>query len=137
MLRTSVQWILLAVLAVCSGAAVAKTDSACLDHLGGGYGDTECYHGLSRDLETENKQLYKSIKATIPVGNVHAKLLTEYMASRDEAIKYCPLQRDAGAKWDTNPDGSMYPAMYEQCIYDIRNTENKFLKDLLTMATWP
>lgn len=121
---------------ILSSAATAKTDPACLKHLGGGDGDAECYSGLRQDLVVENMNLYRSLRATIPAGNVHAKLLDSYMAAQDEAVKYCELPRNAGAKWETEHDGSMFPALYEECIYDMRETQNKFLKNLLEMARW-
>lgn len=122
--------------AILSSLAVAKTNPECLNHLGGGYGDAECYQGLSADIAAENKRLYKSIKATIPAKNGHAMLLDEYMKAQDDSIRYCELQRDSGDGWDTKHDGSMYPAIYQQCIYDGRKAQNEFLKNILTMTKW-
>lgn len=123
-------------LALWSSVAGAKTDPACLQHLGGGFSDAECYAGLSNDLAADNAQLYKRLHTTIPAGNVHGKLLDEYMAARNESLKFCELQRNAGAQWKSKHDGSMFPALYEQCVYDMRNEQNKFLKGLLEMANW-
>ncbi|TDN62570.1 hypothetical protein [Paraburkholderia sp. BL10I2N1] len=136
MLLTSPRLICLASLAILSGAAAAKTNPDCLKHLGGGYGDAECYHGLSVDIAAENNRLYKSIRVTIPAENVHTKLLDEYMKAQDDAIKYCELQRDSGDGWKAEHDGSMFPAIFEQCIYDARKAQNKFLKDILNMTKW-
>ncbi|MCC8403195.1 hypothetical protein LJ655_15070 [Paraburkholderia sp. MMS20-SJTN17] len=103
-------------LAVLPSVAVGKTDPGCLKHLGGGYGDAECYHGLSADVAASNERLYKNIKATIPANNSHAKLLDEYMKSQENIVRYCELPRDSGNSWSARHDGSMYPAIYEQCI---------------------
>ena len=84
----------------------------------------------------ENKLLYKKIRSKIPAGNGHAEVLDAYMAAQDDGVKFCELQRDAGAGWETNPDGSMYPALYQECVFDLRKVQNKFLTDLLTMANW-
>ena len=88
------------------------------------------------DLVADNEDVYKKLRATIPTGNVHASLLDEYMATQSKSEKYCELQRNAGANWETKHDGSMSPALYEQCRHDLRKTQNKFLRDLLEMANW-
>ncbi len=128
--------ICLIALASFSGIATAKTDPACLKHLGGGYSDAQCYQGLGVDVVAKNKHLYKSILKTIPADNIHVKLLDKYMTAQDQGIKYCELQRNAGAKWKTEHDGSMFPAIYEQCVYELRMKQNKFLENLLEMARW-
>lgn len=81
----------------------------------------------------KNKLLYKKVRAKIPAGNGHRAVLDAYMAAQDNGVKFCELQRDAGAGWETNPDGSMYPALYQQCVLDLRKVQNKFLTGLLTM----
>ncbi len=55
------------------------------------------------------------------------------MRAQDDALKFCELQRDASARWEHQPDGSMYPALYEQCAYEQRTVQNKFLNDLLRL----
>lgn len=124
------------VIAIPSHGASAKTDSECLKHLGGGFSDAECFAGLRADVVEQNELLYKKIRAKVPAGNEHAKVLDAYMAAQDDGVKFCELQRDAGAGWETNPDGSMYTALYEQCVFDLRKVQNRFLADLLTMANW-
>lgn len=121
---------------ILSGAVSAKTNSDCLKHLGGGYGDAQCYRAMSVDLLAENEKLYRSVRATIPARNDHAMLLDEYVMAANSATKFCSLQRDAGAKWEKSPDGSMFPALYEQCIYEARVAQNKFLRNLSDMAKW-
>ncbi|WP_322044980.1 hypothetical protein [Paraburkholderia sp. J67] len=120
---------------LCS-VSIAKTDPVCLKHLGGGSGDDQCYQDLINDLILDNQRLFKSILTTIPNGNIHEKLLEEYMKSQDRGIQYCELQRNAGAKWKVEHDGSMFPALYAQCVYDIRKNQNQFLNDLAEMAYW-
>ncbi|WP_321881579.1 hypothetical protein [Paraburkholderia bannensis] len=116
-----------------SGFVWGKTDPECLRHLGGGYADAECYSGLRQEVEAQNQQLYTRIRGQIPAGNSHLALLDSYMRAQDEALKFCELQRDSSAKWNSDPDGSMYPALYEQCAYEHRKIQNKFLTDLLMM----
>ncbi|MGF6299306.1 MULTISPECIES: hypothetical protein [Paraburkholderia] len=116
--------------------AVAKSTPDCLQHLGGGYGDAVCYSELQKDLMAQNKIIYNELRATMPNGNVHAKLLDQYMATQDASVRYCELPRNAGAKWETEHDGSMFPALQQECIYNLRKAQNQFLKDLLDMANW-
>lgn len=47
----------------------AATDKDCLNHLGGAFGDVECYNGLSNDLRARNQDLYVQVTATIPKDN--------------------------------------------------------------------
>jgi hypothetical protein len=89
-------------------------------------------HGLGGEKQ-ENLQ---KIRSTIRKGNAHAKLLDDYMATQDSAVKYCKLRRDAGDGWQFERAGSMYPVLYEKCIFDLRTAENEFLKDVLETATW-
>ena len=114
--------------------ADAKTDPECLKHLGGGYSDTECFSGLRTQFVADNDKLYKKIRSRIPRGNPHATTLDAYMTAQNDAVKYCTLQRDAGAGWQENPNGTMHPALYEQCVYELRKSQNKFLNDLYAMA---
>ncbi|SDR51178.1 hypothetical protein SAMN05443245_6854 [Paraburkholderia fungorum] len=118
------------------GAASAQSNADCLKHLGGGYGDTLCYGQLSSDLVKKNKEIYTTLRAGIPKGNPHATLLHAYMVAQDKALKFCELQRDAGAGWGKSPDGSMYPALYAGCVYQVRKSQNSFLSDLLKMSQW-
>jgi hypothetical protein len=113
---------------------VENSDSVCLQHLGGGYGDVVCYSGLQKKLVADNKILYKKLRATIPKGNINAKLLDEYMAAQNASVKYCELPRNAGAEWETEHGGSMFPALQAECIYNLRKAQNEFLKDVLDMA---
>jgi hypothetical protein len=124
------------VLVLSSDLALAKTNPECLKHLGGGFSDAQCFAGLQAEVAEENKLLYRKIRSKIPASNEHAAVLDAYMAAQDDGVKFCELQRDAGAGWETNPDGSMYPALYQQCIFELRKIQNKFLTDLLTMANW-
>jgi hypothetical protein len=117
-----------------SGLACAKTDPECLKHLGGGFSDAECYSGLRQDIEATNQQIYMRIRAGIPAGNSHLALLDGYMRAQDDSLEFCELQRDASARWEHQPDGSMYPALYEQCAYEQRTIQNKFLNDLLRIG---
>jgi hypothetical protein len=117
-----------------SSLACAKTDPECLKHLGGGFSDAECYSGLRQDIEAANQQIYVRIRAGMPAGNSHLALLDGYMRAQDDALKFCELQRDASARWEHQPDGSMYPALYEQCAYEQRTVQNKFLNDLFRIG---
>jgi hypothetical protein len=136
MLHTSSRLFFLVAVAIWYSAATARTNPDCLNHLGGGFSDAECYAGLSNDLVLDNKKLYVKLRSTIPADNVHVKLLDDYMKAQDESIKYCNLQRNAGGKWKTDHDGSMFPAIYAQCAYEFRKAQNAFLKNALEMANW-
>lgn len=136
MLRTSARLTWLLALTISFTAAAKETAPTCLQHLGGGYGDVACYSGLRTDLVAESEQIYKRLRSTIPAGNLHARLLDDYMATQDRSAKYCELQRNAGAHWESEHDGSMFPAIYEQCLYSLRKSQNEFLKSLIEMATW-
>lgn len=126
------------ILVTVSGFAFSASDnkSDCLKHLGGGYGDAQCYQESRINLTKENEIIYKSVSKSIPHGNSHARLLDEYMTSQSHAEKFCELQRDAGEKWEKSSDGSMYPAIYEGCLYELRKAQNSFLKNLLEMSQW-
>ncbi|WP_144148967.1 hypothetical protein [Paraburkholderia sp. BCC1884] len=113
------------------GPANARTDPICLKHLGGGLSDADCYGGLANDVVAENKSIYNKIRKTIPGGNEHLRLLNEYMSAQDQAEKFCKLARDAEASWDPAPDGTMYPGIYAECVFDLRKQENKFLRAML------
>lgn len=128
--------ILAPILVTISGVALSASDnkSDCLKHLGGGYGDAQCYQASRINLTKENEIIYKSVSKSIPHGNSHARLLDEYMTSQSHAEKFCELQRDAGEKLENSSDGSMYPAIYEGCLYELRKTQNSFLKNLLEMS---
>lgn len=109
-------------------------NSNCLQHLGGGgFGDTECYENNTKILEVENNLIYKNIKKTIPINNKEEELLHSYMQVQRESIKFCILARDAGANW-TPSDGSMYPMLYAKCVYNIRKSQNTFLKEIMEMS---
>lgn len=136
MLPISLRLFFTATFFIWSCGVLARTDPECLKHLGGGFSDAECYSGLSNDLAENSRYLYKKLRATIPSGNVHIKLLDDYMTMQDQSVKYCDLQRNAGAKWKSKHDGSMFPAIYGQCVYDLRKTQNEFLKNALEMANW-
>jgi len=126
------------ILVTVSGFAFSASNnkSDCLKHLGGGYGDAQCYQALRTKLTEENAKIYKSVSRSIPRGNSHARLLDEYMTSQLHAEKFCELQRDAGTKWEKSSDGTMYPAIYEGCLYEIGKAQNSFLKNLLEMSQW-
>jgi len=119
-----------------SSSVNAKSGDECLNHLGGGYGDVICYNGLSSDLVSDSRSLYKNIKNRIPKKNPESDLLDKYMAAQDNSVQFCKLKRDAGTEWKESPDGSMYPMLYAKCIYDLRKAQNLFLQDISAMSKW-
>jgi len=137
-MRSQARYIVAPILVTVSGFAFSASDnkSDCLKHLGGGYGDAQCYQALRMDLTKENAEIYKSVSKSIPHGNYHARLLDEYMTSQLHAEKFCELQRDAGAKWEKSSNGTMYPAIYENCLYELGKAQNSFLNNLLEMSQW-
>ena len=116
--------------------SASDNESDCLKHIGGGYGDVQCYQALRISLTKENARIYKIVSKSIPRGNSRARLLDEYMTSQLHAEKFCELQRDAGTKWEKSPDGTMYHAIYESCLYEVGKAQNSFLKNLLEMSQW-
>ena len=118
----------------------ASTDPECLKHLGGAFSGVECYNGLSNDIAAENKILASKLLASIPKGNKNKTLLRQYENHQAEAKKYCELSRNSYTEWvsekhSTNPRYYDYDVVYYECVYDILQAQNKFLKNLLSNAS--
>ena len=116
--------------------ASATTDPECLKHLGGAFAGVECYNGLSNDIAAENKILMDKIAATIPKRNKNKDLLWQYERHQMDSKKYCQLSRNSYTGWVTekhsiNPRYYDYDVVYYECIYDILQAQNKFLKNIL------
>jgi GR25 family glycosyltransferase involved in LPS biosynthesis len=114
----------------------ASTDSECLKHLGGAFGDVECFNGLSNDLKQENSKLAKSIASTIPDRNKNKALLNAYLQNQVTSQKFCELSRESMTDWmreavTVNPRYHDYDVAYYECVYGLLAQENKFLKILL------
>ena len=116
--------------------SASDNESDCLKHIGGGYGDVQCYQALRISLTKENARIYKSVSKSVPRGNSRARLFDKYMTSQSHAEKFCELQRDAGTKLEKSPEGTMYPAIYESCLYEVGKAQNSFLKNPLEMSQW-
>lgn len=113
----------------------ASTDPECLKHLGGAFGDVECFNGLSNDLKQENKKLAESVASTIPNGNSNKALLKEYLRNQVNAQSFCELSRQSMTSWvrearTVNPRYHDYDVAYYECVYGLLEQENKFLKRL-------
>ena len=114
----------------------ATTDTECLNHLGGAFAGVECYNSLSNELTEENKTLINEIYATIPNGNKNKYLLNQYERHTTHSKKYCQLSRDSLTAWISekhtiNPRYYDYDVTYYECIYNILDNQNKFLKKYL------
>lgn len=121
------------------GFCQAATDPECLKHLGGAFGDVECFNGLSNDLKQENSILADKVASTIPKGNRNKDLLNKYRRNQVESRKFCQLGRESLTNWapekkTVNPRYHDYDVAYYECVYDLLEQENKFLKSLLKNA---
>lgn len=122
-----------------SGICHASTNPECLKHLGGAFGDVECFNGLSSDLKQENRKIVESVAATIPNGNRNKRLLDEYLRNQAKARKFCELSRQSMTNWvreavTVNPRYHDYDVAYYECVYVLLEQENKFLKSLFKNA---
>lgn len=122
-----------------SGLCHASTDPECLKHLGGAFGDVECFNGLSNDLKQENRKIAKNVASTIPSGNKNKSLLKQYLQSQVASQNFCELSRASLTSWKreaatVNPRYHDYDVAYYECVYRLLEQENKFLKSLLKNA---
>jgi hypothetical protein len=117
----------------------ASTDPECLKHLGGAFGDVECFNGLSNDLKQENRKLAENVASTIPNGNKNKSVLKEYLRNQVKSRDFCELSRESMTNWvreavTVNPRYHDYDVAYYECVYVLLEQENKFLKRLLKNA---
>lgn len=113
--------------------------SNCIQHLGGGgFGDFECYEDHAGKLEADNGKVFDAIKSMRGVAAANKIELTEYMREQDNAAKACDLaikmeypSQEERAKRDHI---ELYDVMAARCRYSIRNQQNEFLKDLLSIT---
>lgn len=122
-----------------AGTAYAGTDSGCLKHLGGAFGDVECFNGLSNEIKKENSKLAESIALTIPNGNRNKTRLKAYLEIQAKLRNLCELGRQSMTNWvqeaaTVNPRYHDYDVAYYECVYTALSQENKFLKGLLKNA---
>lgn len=122
-----------------SSLSHASTDPECLKHLGGAFGDVECFNGLSNDLKQENRKLAKDVTSTIPNGNRNKAILEEYLRNQVKSRNFCELSRESMTNWlheavTVNPRYHDYDVAYYECVYSLLQQENKFLKSLLKNA---
>lgn len=126
-----------AFVAMClSSLCHAATDPECLKHLGGAFGDVECFNGLSNGLRLDNKKLADQVASAIPAGNRNKDILKEYLRSRVKSRNFCELSRASMTSWvheaaTVNPRYHDYDVAYYECLYVLLDQENKFLKALL------
>jgi RNA-splicing ligase RtcB len=117
----------------------ASTDPECLKHLGGAFGDVECFNGLSNELKKENRKLAERVISTIPKENKNKVLLKEYLRNQANAQKFCELSRQSMTNWvrearPVNPRYHDYDVAYYECVYNLVEQENKFLKSMFKNA---
>jgi hypothetical protein len=117
----------------------ASTDPECLKHLGGAFGDVECFNGLSNDLKKENHGLAQNVASTIPKGNQNKVRLKEYLREQAASRNFCELSRQSMTNWvperaTVNPRYHDYDVAFYECVYLLLDQENKFLKSLLKNA---
>ena len=119
-----------------AGLCHASTDPQCLKHLGGAFGDVECFNGLSNDLKKENNRLAVKLSAIIPKPNRNATLFNKYLKTQADAPQFCELSRASMTGWQreaetVNPRYHDYDVAYYACVYSLLEQENKFLKTLI------
>lgn len=117
----------------------ASTDPECLKHLGGAFGDVECFNGLSNDLKQENMKLAENLASSIPEGNKNKNLLKKYLQNQANSQNFCELSRASMTSWEretatVNPRYHDYDVAYYECVYGLLEQENKFLKRLIKNA---
>jgi hypothetical protein len=117
----------------------ASTDAECLKHLGGAFGDIECFNGLSNKLKQENRKLAENVTLTIPNGNRNKGILKEYLRNQVKSRNFCEHSRESMTNWmhetvAVNPRYHDYDVAYYECVYVLLEQENKFLKSLLKNA---
>lgn len=120
--------------------SMADTNPECLKHRGGAFADVECFQGLSGELVKENSELLNKLEANIPEKNSNKNLLKKYVSHQGLAKKYCELHRASSTKWvpekrPANPRYYVYDVEYYECLYDLLQQENLFLKKLLQNST--
>jgi hypothetical protein len=118
-----------------SNTCFAATDPECLKHLGGAFGDVECFNGLSAELTKENVKLGSDVASTIPNGNRNRSLLKAYLRNQVQSRNYCELSRNAITNWrreavPVHPRYHDYDVAYYECVYMLLVQENRFLKNL-------
>lgn len=118
----------------------ASTDPACLRHLGGAFGDVECFNSLSNRLMQENRILAENIRARIPKRNKNKRKLDQYLQSQSGLKAFCDLSRESMTNWTPesvtiSPRYHDYDVAYYECVYVLFEQENRFLKGLLKNAT--
>ncbi|NYH12886.1 hypothetical protein [Paraburkholderia bryophila] len=125
---------LFALLFLVQANASQTTDPECLNHLGGGQGDVECYGGLTNMVVADSKSTYLKIFKTIPKNNPNSTRLKAYATAQDHDTQFCKLKMQAPSGWVSDSSApllNMYDAVYAECVYDLRKSENKFLHDVL------
>lgn len=113
----------------------AATDPDCLKHLGGAFGDVECFNGLTVELKKENQVLANKISASIPLGNRNRNLLNAYRRYQAKGRDFCELSRQSLTNWmrereTKHPRYHDYDVAYYECVYLLMKQENGFLKNL-------
>jgi hypothetical protein len=115
---------------------INATDIECLKHLGGAFAGVECYNGLSSSIEEENKLLIKKIESSIPSSSKDKSLFKQYVHNVIKSKIYCNLSRDALTEWkkekntSPNPRYYDYDVEYYQCVFNVLQNENIFLKTI-------
>lgn len=127
--------IVIGLLVIVCNLSRASTDPECLKHLGGAFGDVECFNGLSNVLKQENTKLAHGIDASIPNKNKNKELLKRYLQVQAQSKDFCELNRQSMNGWEAekttiNPRYRDYDVAYYECVYLLLEQENKFLKNL-------
>jgi hypothetical protein len=118
-----------------SGFAIG---AECLEHLGGGRSDVDCYQGLTKLEREKNNRVLQAIFKAIPESNV-SRVKLQQMAKNAEINnkEYCNLTKLAVNEWATEPSDGMsehryMDVMYYECLYDLTKKEGDKFRLLLT-----
>lgn len=94
----------------------------CLDNLGGGRSDVDCYTNLLKQQNDKNKITLDKITKKLPQSRkeITTQILKEH---EDISIRYCEIIKIASNDWeDLKPDGMsehrFSDVMYRKCLYD-------------------
>lgn len=136
------KWIVIA--AVLSTAQSIRADeiinySNCMQHIGGGgLGDFDCYEEHTRQLEADNSQISDAIELVHGVTTANKVKLRKYMLAQNAAAKACDLsitlEYPSRKERMRRNHIELYDVMAARCRYSIRNQQNEFLKDLLSIT---
>jgi hypothetical protein len=117
-------------------STIAQAQEKCLDHLGGGISDIDCYTQSISSVQKKSNALYAKIMASIPETSGYRNLLNQYRKTKNNEVLACDLLVGSTFKWSSKP--VRVPPMFNadqvakaDCSYSIRAVELKLLEDVI------